>query len=77
MIELTQKMLAERLKTERQSKGITQKSLAQILNVPRTAIVQMENAKSNVSTLEIYKLAQLYNCTVEQLLTPLKMEGRK
>lgn len=77
MIELTQEMLAKRLKTERKSRGITQESLAQILNVPRTAIVQMENAKRNVSTLEISKLAQLYGCAVDQLLTPLKMEARK
>lgn len=41
--------------------GLTQEEVAQILDIPRPAISQIEQGKRGVKSEELYKLAQLFN----------------
>ena len=52
--------LGRRLRAARESRGLSQQAAADALDLPRTAITQMEAANRAVSTLELSKLAQLY-----------------
>lgn len=52
--------LATRLKDARTASGLTQEQVAGSVDVPRTAIVQIESGGRAVSTLELAKLAALY-----------------
>lgn len=54
------KELSNRLRKARESRGINQQSAAEFLNIPRTAITQIEAGKRSVSTLELTKFAKLY-----------------
>jgi Zn-dependent peptidase ImmA (M78 family)/DNA-binding XRE family transcriptional regulator len=71
---MEQEILAKRLKKIREDKGITQQKAADALGIPRTAITQIENANRNISTLELSKLAELYHCTVVELLETRERE---
>lgn len=61
---ITQQILAERLRIAREKLGLTQERVADVLGVPRTAIVQMEAANRKISTLELASLAELYGRTI-------------
>src|SRR5689334_3477963 len=52
--------LSKRLKKAREDRSITQEAAAEVLGVPRTAIVQMEGGNRSISTLELSQLADLY-----------------
>ena len=52
--------LGRRLRAARESRGLSQQAAADALDLPRTAITQMEAANRAVSTLELSKLAELY-----------------
>ena len=56
------------LKTFRLSKNLTQLELAKLLNVKRTTVSMWENNKSlpNIDTLK--KIAQVLDCTVDDLI---------
>ena len=60
------------LKAFRMSKNLTQLEFAKLLNVKRTTVSMWENNKSlpNIDTLK--KIAQLLDCTVDDLIK----EGR-
>lgn len=60
-MDISQAELASRLKAARTATGLTQESVAAALRLPRTAIVQIESGNRAVSTLELAKLAALYN----------------
>lgn len=64
--------LAERLKAARLSAGVTQDEAARHLDVPRTAIVNLEAGERSVSTLELTKLARLYRRSVSELLSEME-----
>ena len=52
--------LGHSLRAARESRGLSQQAAADALDLPRTAITQMEAANRSVSTLELSKLAELY-----------------
>src|SRR5579863_9438036 len=52
--------LGKRLKKAREDRSVTQEAAAEVLGVPRTAIVQMEGGNRSISTLELSQLADLY-----------------
>lgn len=54
------KKLVERLKEAREYIGASQDRVAKFLDVPRSAISDMESGKRNVSAIELQKLAKLY-----------------
>lgn len=59
-MNIDQMTLASRLKDARTTANMTQEQVAQALELPRTAVVQLEAGNRAVSTLELAKLAQLY-----------------
>lgn len=63
-MNIDQNTLASRLKEARIAASLTQEQVAQELELPRTAIVQVEAGNRAVSTLELAKLAQLYGRSI-------------
>ena len=59
-MNIDQMTLASRLKDARTTANMTQEQVAKALDLPRTAVVQLEAGNRAVSTLELAKLAQLY-----------------
>ena len=57
---IDQLTLASRIKEARASSNLTQEQVAKALNLPRTAIVQIESGNRSVSTLELAELAKLF-----------------
>ena len=52
--------LGRRLRAAREARGYTQQATADALDLPRTAVTQMEAGNRAVSTLELSRLAELY-----------------
>jgi len=65
-------ILAERLRTAREQRGITQQAAALALNLPRTAITQIEGGNRAVSTLELTRLAKLYSRAVSSFVDEIE-----
>jgi len=59
-MNIDQSTLASRLKDARIRAGLTQEQVAKALELPRTAVVQLEAGNRSVSTLELAKLAKLF-----------------
>jgi transcriptional regulator with XRE-family HTH domain len=59
--------LGVRLKEAREYRGFSQEEVAKYLNVPRSAISLIENGARRLDVLEMRKLAQLYECSIEEL----------
>jgi Zn-dependent peptidase ImmA (M78 family)/transcriptional regulator with XRE-family HTH domain len=55
--------LGNRLRAARDRRGLSQQAVADALGLPRTAITNIETGARAVSTLEITKLAELYDQT--------------
>jgi transcriptional regulator with XRE-family HTH domain len=68
MTDIQKSKLCHGLKAIRKKRKITQEAAANFLEIPRTALTQIENGNRAISTLEISKLAKLYDCTVEELV---------
>ena len=67
---IDQQTLASRLKDARTAARLTQEHVAQALNLPRTAIVQIEAGNRSVSTLELAKMAELYGRPITCFFDP-------
>lgn len=65
---ITQKELGRRLKAARKNRGRTQEEVAGQLEIPRTAVVEIEAGRRAVGSLELSKLALLYGRAVEDFL---------
>ena len=63
-MDIDQITLASRLKEARVAASLTQDQVAQAVDLPRTAIVQIESGNRAVSTMELAKLAQLYGRSI-------------
>jgi Zn-dependent peptidase ImmA (M78 family)/DNA-binding XRE family transcriptional regulator len=66
---ITQKDLANRLKTERERLKLTQYEVAERLGLARTSVVQMESGTRAVNSLELDSLARLYQRSVDYFLS--------
>ncbi|MCK4522913.1 helix-turn-helix transcriptional regulator, partial [Candidatus Aerophobetes bacterium] len=60
--------LAQRVKELRQRFGINQQRLAELLQVSRPTISQIENRERRISADELIKLSETFNLSVESLL---------
>jgi len=60
--------LAQRVKELRQRFGISQQRLAELLQVSRPTISQIENRERKISADELIKLSEIFNLSVESLL---------
>ena len=59
-MSINQATLASRLKEARETAQVTQEAAAEVLGLPRTAVVQIEAGNRSVSTIELVELAKLY-----------------
>ncbi len=60
--------LGSRLRSARETRGLSQQVVAKALGLPRTAITQLEAGSRSVSTLELTRLSELYLRSVADLL---------
>src|ERR1700683_1943989 len=68
MLDATQ--LGLRLRSTRERRGLSQQAVAQALNLQRTAVTNIESGTRAVSTLELGRLADLYDAKPEMLWEP-------
>lgn len=66
---ITQKKLGQKIKKLREDLGWSQEVLASKLNLPRPAISQIESGQRKIDSLEIKKIAKLFNTSLDELLT--------
>jgi transcriptional regulator with XRE-family HTH domain len=69
MKELCWKDVAVRLKALRKQHRLTIERLAEMVNVSTSFIGLIEKGESGVSLENLYKLSQVYNCTLDYLVT--------
>lgn len=62
------KKLGERLKNIREELHLSQEYVAKYLNIPRTAIVQIESEKRKVSADELELFSNIYGVSVDELV---------
>lgn len=55
------------LKEKREKSGMTQKELADLINVRRETILRLENNRYNPSLEMALKIAQVFQCQVEDI----------
>jgi Zn-dependent peptidase ImmA (M78 family)/transcriptional regulator with XRE-family HTH domain len=55
---IEQKELGQRLKKLRESRGYTQESIADVLGIPRSSVVQLELGNRSLDSLELIKLSK-------------------
>jgi len=65
---LTREQIASRIREVREASGFTQAAVAEVLEVHRPAISEIEAGRRAVSTEELYRLAQLFAMPVSALL---------
>ena len=63
--------LAEALKAQRTSRGMTQEQVAEAVGVSRQAVSKWESGASDPSTANLIALAKLYGISAEELLEGL------
>src|SRR5437867_2499760 len=61
--------LGKHLKKAREDRGITQEAAADVLGIPRTAVVQIEAGNRSISTLELAQLAELYERPIAEFFS--------
>ncbi|MCB9980762.1 MAG: ImmA/IrrE family metallo-endopeptidase [Rhodospirillales bacterium] len=65
---MNQQDLGRKLKKARELAGLSQQDAADMLELPRTAVTQMEGGNRSVSTLELTRLSGLYHQPVSYFL---------
>lgn len=66
--------LSKRLKVYRNFKHLTQKEVASYLNVPHSAISDIENGKRDITVGELKILSNLYGRSVEEIISGKKYD---
>jgi len=67
---ITKHKLAERIKKMREDRELSQEKLASKLGVPRPSISQIESGQRDISSIELAKLAKIFEISVDDLLGP-------
>ena len=58
----------QRLKAERQSSGLTQRHMAERLNIAHPSYIRYENGKAEPSLENLVKIAEIFDVSVDYLL---------
>ena len=76
---MTNKSMGEMICTLRREKGMTQKELADMLNITDKAVSKWERNISCPDTLTIPKLAEIFGVSIEELMNakPIPINGHK
>lgn len=59
--------MKNRLEQLRKEKGLKQDELAEILEVSRQTVSSLENGKYNPSILLAFRIARVFQCTIEDV----------
>ncbi|AGY78157.1 MULTISPECIES: helix-turn-helix transcriptional regulator [Clostridium] len=59
--------MKNKIRELRKERKITQEELADFCNVTRQTIISLENGKYNPSIFLAYKIAKIFNMTIEQV----------
>ena len=59
--------MKNRLELLRKERGLKQDELAEILEVSRQTVSSLENGKYNPSILLAFKIARVFQCTIEDV----------
>ena len=65
---LDKKMMGQRLLKVREARGISRKDLAELLDVTKTQICDIENGKSGTNLNRFYQLCTFYKVSADYLL---------
>lgn len=68
------KSLGEAIRDRRTALNLTQEYVAEQLDVSRQAVSKWENGTSDPSTSNLFALAKLFGCSVEELLENVSAE---
>ncbi len=71
---ITPERIGQCLRLARENRKITQEEAAIVLGVQTSAISRMENGQRQVSTLELTRLAELYNRPIEWFVSPTSLD---
>ena len=66
--KLDRKSLGTRLKEARLYRGFSQEEVAKYIGMSRSSISLIESGSRKVDTLEMQKLAELYECSIDELV---------
>jgi len=58
-------MLASRLKEMREYLSLSQEEVAEMMEIPRSAISLIENGERKVDALELKRFAEIYQCPID------------
>lgn len=75
-VEVTRKIVGERLGKLRCDNNLTQEGLAGIMDVSRLTIYKWENGKNWPTLPHLAKLAELYGCSIDYLVLGIRGRGR-
>ena len=67
-MQVTRQELSRRIRTAREACGLTQEQAAENLGVSRSAVVQIEQGKRSVSSLELDRLAHLFGRDIREFV---------
>jgi len=59
--------MKNRIKHLRDERGLTQEDLARLLDTSRQTIISLERGKYNPSIMLAYKIARVFNMTIEEV----------
>jgi transcriptional regulator with XRE-family HTH domain len=62
------RLVAERIRAERDYLGLNQEQVAKVLGIPRAAVSAIETGRRKVSSVELARLAALFGTTPDRLL---------
>jgi transcriptional regulator with XRE-family HTH domain len=66
--ELDRSSLGDRLREARMYRGFSQEEVAEFVGVPRSSISQIENGQRGIDTLELQKISELFECSIDELV---------
>lgn len=74
MSRTEQEAVGQRLRSARETLGLTQEDVASALGIQRTSVIALEAGKRNVTALELRRLARLYHRDVAWLIGEVEDE---
>ncbi|NLP28877.1 MAG: helix-turn-helix transcriptional regulator [Clostridia bacterium] len=66
--------VGERIKSLRESKGLTSKNLAEILNINQSTYSKLENNKKSISVSELKKITEFFGVDADFIIGSSKSE---
>jgi len=69
---ITKQKLAEKIRILRKDRDMSQEDLASKLAVPRPSISQIESGQRDISSIELARLAKIFDVSIDELLSEAK-----